>query len=257
MAHKRKRGPKTPWQNRVRYNRAKCEDRLKPCQIQNLAAADAYASWTGRRLNYFLTVKFSEIATPLAAFREGVKRLSQWHRHWGGELTWLYVWEAVGGPHLHALVFVPSGARQYFLIEVNRAFAGHNVLLKSRTAGPSAMAYLCKGTDLQTHRKLRGPSQLSAKAQGRIAWARCGITQNIGKLARTKAGFETRNHQSNCVKTYSRRLNKDGQAQSPASKPKQEIHNTPSLVVLETTNATAKATAGASYAPEAYSRTSL
>jgi hypothetical protein len=202
MANGRKRGPKTAWQNRVAYNRAKCEVRLKPCQIQSLAAADAFASFYGKRLNYFLTIKFSEIEAPLQAFREGTKRLSQWHRHWGGALHWIYVWEATGGFHVHALVHVPRGLWQDFLRATGLAFVGHDVLIKQRSAGPSAMAYLCKGTDWVTHKKLRGPSSIGVKKQGCIVWKRCGSSENIGRKVRERAGFNAKNLKNNCVKTY-------------------------------------------------------
>jgi hypothetical protein len=202
MAKGRKRGPKTAWQNRAHYNRAKCELRLKTCQIQNLAAGDVFASRIGKRLNCFLTIKFSEIAAPLQAFCAGTKRLSQWHRHWGGALHWVYVWEAIGGFHVHALVYVPRSLWTDFLNATALAFAGHDVLLKHRSAGPSAMAYLCKGTDLVTHWKLRGPSHINAKKQGCITWKRCGCSENIGRKARERAGFDTKNLKNNCAQTY-------------------------------------------------------
>ncbi len=251
MAKGRKRGPKTTWQNRVQYNRAKCELRLKPCQIHNLAAASAFASGIGKLLNCFLTIKFSEIEPPLQAFRAGTKRLSQWHRHWGGALHWIYVWEAMGGFHVHALVHVPRGLWQDFIQATTRAFAGHNCLHKHRSAGSSAMAYLCKGTDLQTHRTLKSNSRVYAKAQGRIVWARCGVTENIGKSARLKAGFESKDNKNNCVKTYRRHLHTHKLVPSLVNDSGQSPAITPSLVVLETTNSTAKMTGSAAHATQA------
>ncbi len=251
MAKGRKRGPKGAWQNRAKYNRAKCELRLKPCQIQNLAAADAFASAIGKGLSCFLTIKFSEFEVPLHAFRHGTKRLSQWHRHWGGALHWIYAWEAKGGFHVHALVHVPSGLWQDFMQVTTRAFAGHNLLHKHRSAGPSAMAYLCKGTDWQSHRALKGNSNIYVKDQGRVTWARCGVTENIGKAARLKAGFDSSKAKSNCVKTYRRHSHIHKLARPMVNDGGQPFGSSPSLVVLETTNSTAKMTASAAHATQA------
>jgi hypothetical protein len=243
MAKGRKRGPKTAWQNRVGYNRAKCELRLKPCQIQSLAAADAFASGISKPLNCFLTIKFSEIEAPLQAFRDGTKCLSQWHRYWGGALHWIYVWEATGGFHVHALVYVPRGLWQDFVQATKRAFDGHNLLHRHRSAGPSAMAYVCKGTDWQTHRTLKSTSRIYAKAQGRVVWARCGVTENVGKSARLKAGFDLSIGENNCVKTYRRRLHTPKLARLVVNDGVPLSGNTPSLVVLETTISYGKMTA--------------
>ena len=120
------------WQLRVKYQRARCIERLKPNQIENLAAADAYASYTGNALNGFLTIKFSEIGHPLNELRAGVKRLSQWHRRWGGELRLVYVWEAIGGIHVHAMVHVPRRAWQDFEQALALAFTGHDVRRRER-----------------------------------------------------------------------------------------------------------------------------
>jgi hypothetical protein len=247
MAHRKQPGPKTPWEKRVRYNRAKCETRLKPCQIQNLAAADAFASRIGKTLNGYLTIKFSESGHPLNEFRAGVKRLSQWHRRWGGELRWIYVWEASGGFHVHALVHVPRGAWKDFDKGTARAFAGHDVMLKRRTDGPSAMAYLCKGTDLRTHWKLRGHSRIYAKAQGRIAWKRCGCSENIGRKARELAGFPS----TICAKTCTRQSNTKERTRSVANAGNCRDGNIPSLGVSKGPHSPLEVSGGAAHTTQA------
>ena len=234
MAKGCKRGPKTAWQNRVRYNRAKCKERLKPCQIQNLTAADAFASFNGKLLNCFLTIKFSEIAELLQAFCAGTKRLSQWHRRCGGVLHWIYIWEAIGGFHVHALVHVPRGLWTDFLNATVLAFAGHDVLLKHRSAGPSAMAYLCKGTDLVTHWKLRGTSRISSKKQGRVTWKRCGCSENIGRKARERAGFDAKNLRYNCAQTYTQVSHVGKQPRQVVNKGNRKVGDLPSYVVSQT-----------------------
>ena len=145
-----------------------------------------------------------------------MKRLSQWHRYRGGELTWLYVWEAVGGPHVHALVNVPRGLETEILRALNDAFAGHDVTLEARRLGPGLMASITRGTDWATHRRIRGSSHIYNKKQGEIHWRRCGVTENINKSARDKAGFDTRIPRINCAKTYSERSNSHQKLRSSA-----------------------------------------
>ncbi len=247
MATHKKPGPKTPWQKRARYNRAKCELRLKPSQIENIVTADAFASRIGRPLNGFLTIKFSESGHPLSEFRAGVKRLSQWHRRWGGELRWLYVWEAIGGFHVHALVHVPRRAWKDFEQATVHTFAGHDVMLKHRAAGPSAMAYLCKGTDLPTHWRLRGHSHIKAKAQGRVAWKRCGCSENLGPNARDRARFP----RNSCAKTYTRQSRNSEHTRLEVNAGNRHAANAPSLVVSQPSHSPLEAAGGAAHPTQA------
>jgi hypothetical protein len=242
-----KPGPQTRFHDSVRYNRAKCEVRLKPVQIKNLAAADAFTSRNCQALNCYITIKFSECGHPLEAFRIGSKRLSQWHRRWGGELRWLYVWEAIGGFHVHVLAHVPRRAWHHFSKATALAFAGHDVLLKYRSAGPAAMAYLCKGTDLVTHWKLRGPSRISAKVQGRIVWKRCGCSENIGSKARQRAGFDTKKFKNNCAQTYTQGPHIGERARQVVNKGNHKAGNTPSYVVSQTSISALEAAGAAAH----------
>ena len=229
MTYCKKSGPKTPWQNRVRYNRARCVERLKPSQIQNLASADAFSDRRGYKLNTFVTIKFGETGHPLAAMNAAVKRLSQWFRRWGGELRWIFVWEAIGGPHVHALAHCPPRLRDEFSQTVTKCFEGHDVHIRQRTAGPAAMAYLCKGTDVQTHLQLRGHSQITARRQGAITWKRCGNTENIGLKSRQKAGF-------NCAETYTHILDTSERQRIVAGADGKQACYISSLVVLQSSN---------------------
>ena len=244
MAHRKKPGPKTPWQRRVLYNRMRCVVRLKPSQIENLAAADVFAGRLHTPLNSFLTVKFSESGHPLQEFHAATKRLSQWHRRWGSELHWIYVWEAIGGYHIHALIHIPRNSWQNFAEAIASAFAGHDVLLKRRYAGPSMMAYLCKGTDWATHRHLARQSHIIVKAQGTISWKRCGCTENIGQAARRIA-------QNNCAQTYTMHPHN---CERPRAKPdgnKLRVAHMPSYVVSKPINSPLEATCGAAHMTQA------
>lgn len=208
MARKSKRkkpGPRTPWQNRVRYNRAKCEKRLKPSQIENLAAADMFARWLGTPLNRFVTIHFHGQPDPKRNFEAAIARLSKWHRRWGGEWVAIHVWEATGGFHVHFACHCPKNSDAVHAA-IKIAFAGCDIDIRARTRGQGMMAYLCKGTDVVSHARIRGPRTIKARKQGIIAWKRCGTTQNIGRRARERAGFEVKKHQNNCAKTSPRDL---------------------------------------------------
>ena len=242
-SRKKKPGPKTPWQRRVRYNRTRCIERLKPSQIENLTAADAFAGTLKAPLTGFLTIKFSECGHPLREFHAGVKRLSQWHRRWCGELRLIYVWEAIGGHHLHALVHVPRGVWQLVGQAIASAFAGHDTLLKRRYAGPSMMAYLCKGTDVVTHWQL-GSTNTNAKSQGNITWKRCGTTANIGRAARQKAKII-------CAQTCTRQSHKPEHPRANTNDGKQGAGITPSYVVSKPLKSQLEAACGAAHITQA------
>jgi hypothetical protein len=187
----KKRGPKTAWQNRAAYNRARCIERLKPVQVENLCAADRFASLNGTGLNGWLTVRFVSGDIALAEFQIGAKRLGQWFRRNGGELIWIYAWEAIGGNHVHILLHIPKSIWQVAREAIVAAFDSHDVLLKRRTRGPDAMTYLCKGTDWVTHKRLGRNSRIRVKLkQGAISWKRCGTSEGLGSKARRLVGFD-------------------------------------------------------------------
>jgi hypothetical protein len=205
-SRKSKPGPSGAWQLRARYQRSRCIKRLKPNQIENLGAADAFARWRRRPLNTFVTIRFLETVRAKRCFERGIDCLSKWHARWGGEWSAIHVWEAVGGPHVHLACHCPKHSNTVHNA-IRAAFAGHDVHITTRKAGQGMMAYLCKGTDVVTHSKLHGPRHMKARAQGVIVWKRSGTTQNIGKAARLMAGFEAKNQRNNCVKTSPQLLN--------------------------------------------------
>ena len=244
---RKKPGPKTPWQNRVRYNRERCLKRLKPSQIQNLTEADFFSGSCNAPLNGFLTIKFSERGHPLNEFQAGTKRLAQWHRRWGGELRMIYVWEAVDSYHLHALVHVRRGAWQLLVQTIATAFAGHDTRLKQRYAGPSMLAYVFKGTDLVTHWKL-GSAKIKSRRQGIITWKRCGTTANIGDAARKK-------QKNNCAETCTPRLHGGGRSRASTHGSNRGAGITPTYVVSKTPSYGLEATCGAAHTAQAQSTT--
>ena len=205
-AHRKKPGPRTPWQLRARYQRGRCIAHLKPNQIESLAAADTFARWRGTPLNQFVTIHFREQPDSKRGFEAAIDRLSKWHGRWGGEWVAIHVWEATRGFHVHMACHCPKNPDTVHAA-IRNAFAGCDIDIRARSPGQGMMAYLCKGTDVVSHAKIRGPHGIKARAQGIIPWKRCGTTQNIGKGAREKAGFEAGKTPNNCVKTSPRELN--------------------------------------------------
>jgi hypothetical protein len=218
---------------RTRYQRSRCIERLKPNQIENLSAADAFARWQQRPLNTFVTIHFLETVYTKRCFERGIDCLSKWHTRWGGEWSAVHVWEAVGGLHVHLACHSPKHSNTVH-DAIHAAFAGHDVHITTRKAGQGMMAYLCKGTDVVTHSKLHGPRRIKARAQGVILWKRCGTTQNIGKAARVEAGFEVKKQRNNCVKTSPRVLNASALQRIAANTNGNKSDDRPSLVVSHT-----------------------
>jgi hypothetical protein len=231
-SRKLKPGPSGPWQLRARYQRSRCIERLKPNQIENLSASDAYARWQRRPLNTFVTIHFVETGDAKCCFERGIDCLSKWHIRWGGEWSALHVWEAVGGFHVHLACHCPKHSTTVHKA-IHVAFAGHDVHITARKAGQGMMAYLCKGTDVVTHSRLHGPRHIKARAQGVIFWKRCGTTQNLGKAARVKAGFEIKNQRNNCVKTSPRVLNASALKRMATNTNGDKLGTRPSLVVSQ------------------------
>jgi len=232
-SRKLKPGPSGPWQMRARYQRSRCTERLKPNQIENLSAADAFSRWQRRPLNTFVSIHFLETVDTKRDFERTIDRLSKWHMRWGGEWSAIHVWEAVGGLHVHLACHCPKHSTTVHNA-IHAAFAGHDVHITARKRGQGMMAYLCKGTDVVTHSKLHGPRHIKARAQGVIFWKRCGTTQNLGKAARVKAGFETKNQRNNCVKTSPRVLNASALQRMAANTNGKKSDDCPSLVVSHT-----------------------
>lgn len=226
----KKPGPKTKWWLKAHYQRSRCIERLKPNQIENLSAADAFARWQRNPLNTFVTIRLLETLDAKRCFEMAIDRLSKWHTRWGGEWSAIHVWEAVGGLHVHLACHCPKHSTTVHNA-IHVAFAGHDVHITARKAGQGMMAYLCKGTDLVTHSRLHGPRHIKARAQGVIFWKRCGTTQNLGKAARVKAGFESKNQRNNCVKTSPRVLNASALQRITANTYGNKSDDCPSLVV--------------------------
>lgn len=186
-----KPGPKVPWQRRARYLRARCVERLKPNQVEELHAASAFARRLGVPLATFLTIRFPAGADCPASFRRGQDVLAKRFRRAGRQLHWVYVWEAKGGAHVHCLAHVPAQLAGDFPAMLADAFPGCDARHERARSPSKALAYMTKGTDAVTRAKAQGRRGHPARRQGIIRWKRSGSTQNLGRAARRKAGFSS------------------------------------------------------------------
>ena len=185
--------PKTLWYEKVQYQRRRCNERLKPCQITALHDADYHARCISLPLNLFLTVRWQHTAIGpddyLPLFQAACKRMDAFCRRRGFRPTWLYVHEAPDGKaNTHFLVHVPRRHQSAFKENFPDWFEATDedaidLQVRHWRGGPDKrLAYMCKGTDIVTASRIGG----RAKRQGDIPFKRCGTTGNIGPAARAR-----------------------------------------------------------------------
>lgn len=188
-----RRRPKTPWYEKVQYQRNRCIERLKPCQIVAMHEADYHARCIGLPTNLFLTIRWQHTTIGndnfLTLFQAACKRMDAFSRRRGFPSTWLYVHEAPEGKaNTHFLVHVPKRHQKAFESKLPDWFeakddAAMDVQSRNRRPGPDKrLVYMCKGTDIVTASRNGG----RAKRQGDIPFKRCGTTGNIGPAARAR-----------------------------------------------------------------------
>ncbi len=198
----KKRGPKTLWMRRAKYQRAKNRKRLKPAQVHGLREADTFARKLGFHLNTFLTVTWSlthfgdvsfDTEKAPAILKEFRRRVAQWLKARKVHLFWIYVHENRGlNFHTHIMLHIPPVFAAEFEAMAAR-LAGSisesavDVQPRNRPGNfQNRLDYMCKGTDPVTARQLRlGPTS----DQGEIECKRCGWSENLGQRARMKPGF--------------------------------------------------------------------
>jgi hypothetical protein len=205
----RRRGPKTRWEKRKRYLKARDPKRLKQTQVTELMAATTFAAAQRTPLNAFLTVTFANSAIAFDTFKQSVARLCRLLRSHHLDLHWIYVWEAVGGPHIHALLHIPAGSRLLFEHIIGSAFAGQDTQLLARRW--YHLTYMCKGADFNTFRRIKGNAGILCKRQGTICWKRCGTSLSLGRKARETAGFGLDVRRKNCAGTRTLKSHRRGQ----------------------------------------------
>jgi hypothetical protein len=172
-------------------------------------AATTFAAAQGTPLNAFLTVTFADGATAFATFKQSVARLRRLLRSHHLDLHWIYVWEAVGGPHIHALLHIPAGSRSLFEHIIGSAFAGQDTHLLTRRW--YHLTYMCKGADFNTFLRIRGKARTHCSRQGTICWKRCGTSLSLGRKAREAAGFGLDVRRKNCAETRTSKMHRRSQ----------------------------------------------
>jgi hypothetical protein len=189
----KRRRTKTPWYEKARYQRSRCEKRLKPNQVAGLHDADHHARCIGLPLNVFLSVnwKYTTVGNDdlRDLFRAACKRMDAFCRRKGFSPAWIYVHEAPDGrANTHYLIHVPQKHRSAFIEKLRGWFeaidpAAIDAQRRHWRRGPDKrLAYMCKGTDIVTASRMGG----RAKRQGDIGFKRCGTTVNIGPKARAR-----------------------------------------------------------------------
>jgi hypothetical protein len=164
-SRKRRRGrPKAHWATRSRGQRKRCHKRLRRCQVDELFAADRFASCRPElRLITFVTIWWRGTAEAEDNIASRMTKLLNaartWARSRGLELAHIYVHEnPETGFNTHILMNLPSGLRSAFttwLVKHLRA-SSRAVDVRPRTCHRAGrthedrLRYMVKGTDWGT-----------------------------------------------------------------------------------------------------------
>lgn len=196
-----KRGrPCKPWHQRAVYQRRFCEKRLRPHEVENLLAADQFATRTRRRLETFVTIRWAGTGKGEENIHARWLTLLNATRIWASRhnLELAHVWVHENPPrhepafNTHLLANIPSALRGRFTTWLMARLDALNgaVRVEARTHAawnkPDArLAYMLKGTDKATAMKHRLISQNGwDHAQGIIHFKRCGTSANLNAKAR-------------------------------------------------------------------------
>lgn len=198
-----KRGrPKGHWAKRDAYQRRHCPSRLRRCEVENLLAADRFASATGRRLKTFITVRWSNTLRGENNIRGRWVALLNGFRIWaarrGFELShcWVHDNPPRSEPafNTHVLANVPPEHRQAlwaWLVKQLGAF-DRAIDIQPRTSihwnkPDRRISYMLKGTDRATAMKFRLITEKGWDFnQGIVPFQRSGTSRNINATARAE-----------------------------------------------------------------------
>lgn len=199
-AKKRGRKKDKRWWLKSRYQRRHCAKRLRRCEVENLLAADRFASRTGRRLSSFITIRWHYTHQGEANLQRRWSALLNALRIWASrrsiELTHCWVHENPfrGEPafHTHMLANIPATLRDEMKEWLVKRLGdnGGAIDVQPRTwihwhKPDDRISYLCKGTDRATAMKYR----LIRKhgwdfKQGIVPFRRSGTSRNINTNSR-------------------------------------------------------------------------
>ena len=183
-------------------------------QQRELINALDFAESVAPRLDTFMTILWRH--RPGFDDKEWVKlerlmwvKICQWLRVRGVEhrCIWVREWGRQKGPHLHALLRVPTAMqlefRDYLVSSYGLLQGG--VIIKASLSGKQhvgLLRYLMKGSDRRDFRYRLGETVnvndlLGIEHRGTappINVQRCGVTRNLGPSARRDSGFRDRRH---------------------------------------------------------------
>jgi hypothetical protein len=189
-----RRGPpkakRQAWWKKSKYLRKRCDNRLKPPQVNGMFEADSFARTIGLPLTAFLSVNWGLTAhgseDVQKGFQRALKAMGEWFRRRGVPATWIYSHENPEGarPHFHMLLHLPEPLRREFEAACQKWFqplAGGFHLRWRNGAADRCLMYMCKGTDIGTATRHGG----RARRQGPVVFKRAGWSENLGQKART------------------------------------------------------------------------
>jgi len=180
-----------------RWERYRCLDQLKPCQIGDMHEANKFAAEIGLPLNRFISINWllTEVGHLNSdAFAHGMKNMGQWFRDSGYSTAWIYVHECPSKegkecPNSHILLHLPRRVIRAKFDEMLRIwFSASNggtvsePRMKPGQWRDTRLQYMSKGAH---HLVCRGYGGYRKKGgQGIVTFKRSGTSQNIGKAAR-------------------------------------------------------------------------
>jgi len=177
------------------YQRRRCDERLRPWQVDAILDADAMARRIGLPLNQFVTIKWKWTALghaiDHAPFMAGKKAMAEWFERRDQPMTLVYVHENPDGQfNTHILIHVPKNDREDFTAKLNDWFGPITdpAAIDIRSRDWPHAKYIVKGTDWATARRIGW----YPKPQGTIPFKRAGGTTNIWRKGPDR--FQARQH---------------------------------------------------------------
>jgi hypothetical protein len=188
---------------------------LRLSEVRNIIAAAEYSEQQHRPLNRHLTIHFgaAEIANPVRATGQYLKLAGDWLRTQGASLAYIWVREsgASKGEHVHILMHVPPNLIAQFALRergwrkrigakralgafrstpIGRSYRHGETGIQFGELYSDALAgivgYLVKGAEPRAVSALR----LTRAQPGGGLWGkRSGMSENIGRAARRRAGL--------------------------------------------------------------------
>lgn len=199
----RKRGRKRnrDYAATIRHQIARNDEKLRRSDVVEHIAADTFASQTGRRLETFVTVRWSLTGHGEDYINSRWSTLLNAARIWAARRSFelCHVWVHENPPsydpafNTHLLVNVPPLHRSTFrswLTHQLGTVVENAVDVRPRThpgyAGGDRLSYMLKGTDMATAIKYHLIHKGWKHRQGIVPFKRCGTSNNVAATARAE-----------------------------------------------------------------------